>query len=91
MRSAGFVKNAAIYSICIIFAWWLSSFDKPLNGLTQWVMDTAYSTFGSGLSGSYEADADPVRFIALLVMVLIYAMVLFLLIRLALRKFQNKR
>ena len=48
MRSAGFVKNAAIYSICIVFAWWLSSFGKPLNGLTQWVMDTAYSTFGSG-------------------------------------------
>lgn len=91
MRSAGFVKNAAIYSICIVFAWWLSSFGKPLNGLTQWVMDTAYSTFGSGLSGSYEADADPVRFIALILMVLIYATVLFLLTRLVLRKFQAKR
>jgi hypothetical protein len=54
-------------------------------------MDTAYSTFGYGLSGSYEAAADPVRFIALIVMVLIYATVLFLLIRLALGKLKNKR
>jgi hypothetical protein len=77
MRSAGFVKNAAIYSICIVFAWWLSSFGKPLNGLTQWVMDTAYSTFGSGFSGSYEADADP-GIVAIILMVLIYATVLFL-------------
>jgi len=91
MRTVGFVKYAALYSSCIIFSWWLSSFGKPLNGITQWAMDTAYITFGSGLSGSYEAYADPVRFIALIVMVLIYATVLFLLIRLALRKFQHKR
>lgn len=91
MRTVGFVKYAALYSICIVFSWWLSSFGKPLNELTQWVMDTAYSTFGSGVSGLYEADADPVRFIALIVMVLIYAMVLFLLLRLVLRKFQTKR
>ncbi len=91
MRIVGFVKNAALYSICIIFSWWLSSFGKPLNGITQWAMDTAYSAFGSGLSGSYEADADPVRFMALILMVLFYATVLFLLTRIVLRKFQNKR
>lgn len=91
MRTVGFVKYAALYSICIIFSWSLSSFGKPLNGITQWAMDTAYSTFDSGLSGSYEADADPIRFIALILMVLICATVLFLLIRIALRKLKNKR
>ena len=54
-------------------------------------MDTAYNTFGSGLSGSYETDADPVRFIALILMVLIYATILFLLTRLVQRKFQANR
>lgn len=88
MRTVGFVKNAALYSICIVFSWWLASFGKPLNGLTEGVMDTAYSAFGSGLSGSYEVDADPIRFIALIVMVLIYATVLYLLLGVVIRKFQ---
>lgn len=54
-------------------------------------MDKAYSVFGSMLSEPYEPDADPIRFTAIIVAVLVYAIVMFVILRLLFRKFQAKR
>jgi hypothetical protein len=54
-------------------------------------MDKAYSVFGSMLSEPYEADADPIRFTAIIVAVLIYAVVMFVILRLLFRKFLVNR
>jgi hypothetical protein len=83
--------NIALFVLCVVLSGWLSSFGKPLNGVTIWFMDKAYSVFGSMLSEPYEADADPIRFTAIIVAVLIYAIVMFVILRLLFRKFQANR
>lgn len=83
--------NVLLYILCVVLSGWLSSYGKPLNGITSWFVEKAYSLFGSSLSGVYEAEADPVRFTAFIVAVLIYATVMYVILRLLFRNFQANR
>lgn len=76
-----FVKNAALFVVCFIVAFVLSMHGMPLNAPTLAAMDYAYQTFGHSLAGNYEHGADPASFTAIMVVNLVYAMILFALIK----------
>ena len=81
-----YIKNSLLFAVCFLFALWLSSYGKPLNGITLWVMDHTWCLFNSRLSEPYESGADPISFITILVMALLYALLLFFFIRMVLKK-----
>ena len=81
MPTAKFAKNAALFVVCFIVAFVLSMHGMPLNAPTLAILDYAYQTFGHSLAGDYEQGADPVSFTAILVANLVYALILFALLK----------
>lgn len=81
MPTVKFVKNAALFVVCFIVAFVLSMHGMPLNTPTLAIVDYAYQTFGDALAGNYEQGADPVSFTAILVANLIYALILFAILK----------
>ncbi|MBH1932246.1 hypothetical protein PJX95_08190 [Serratia rubidaea] len=90
MQTARFVKNAALFVVCFIVAFVLSMHGMPLNAPTLAIVDYAYQTFGHSLAGNYEQGADPVSFTAILVANLVYALILFALIKRIAKTFNKK-
>ncbi|NIF23071.1 hypothetical protein F3J40_15880 [Pantoea sp. Acro-835] len=86
MKGVNITKNIVGFILCFIVAFWMSSYGKPLYTLTSWVVEHAYLMFGKYQSGSYEAESDPVTFSSLILVVCVYAGILFLLIKRLLRK-----
>ncbi|CAI0927160.1 Uncharacterised protein [Serratia ficaria] len=77
MTTAKFVKSWGLFVACFIIAFVLSMHGMPLNTPTLAVADYAYQTFGNSLNSSYEEGADPVTFTALFAVNLVYALILF--------------
>lgn len=86
MPVAKCVKHSLLFVACFLIALWLSSYGKPLNSITLWVMDHVWSLFNSHLTQPYESGADPVSFIAIMVMALLYVLLLFVFIQMVMKK-----
>lgn len=79
------IKNAGLFFICLVTAFCLSIYGMPLNSLTVGVSDWAYTTFRPLISTPYEADADPTSFFAFVIMLCVYASIMFVIVKLILR------
>jgi len=62
----------------------------PLYSLTEWLVDHSHELFGRYQADVYEAGTDPVTFFSLLVVIFIYAAVLYWLMKLLIGKISNK-
>ncbi|MCZ3381875.1 hypothetical protein O3S68_06145 [Kosakonia sp. SOY2] len=82
---AEYIKNAGLFFICFVAALCLSIYGMPLNSLTVGVSDWAYATFRPLISTPYEADADPTSFFAFVIMLCVYASIMFVIVKLILR------
>ncbi|QKJ87404.1 hypothetical protein PMPD1_2462 [Paramixta manurensis] len=89
LKTAKYVKNIALFIICFILAFVISMYGMPLNSLTQSVVDWSYAHFSHILTGVYESESDPVTFTALMVMLLLYALILFFIIKKGLSFFRK--
>ena len=89
MRTANFVKKAAGFVLCFIVAFILSSYGMPLHQPSSWMIDYLYQTFSRYQAGTYEPDADPVTFISIIAVVSVYAILLYWLFKMALRKLKR--
>lgn len=83
---AGYVKNAGLFCLCLVAAFCLSIYGMPLNDLTVGVSDWAYATFHMLISTPYEADADPISFFGFVIMLCVYASIMFAIVKLILRR-----
>ncbi|GEM_PF-533904 len=79
------IKNTGLFFICLVTAFCLSIYGMPLNSLTVGVSDWAYATFRPLISTPYEADADPTSFFAFVIMLCVYASIMFVIVKLILR------
>lgn len=86
---AGYVKNVGLFCICLVAAFCLSIYGMPLNDLTVGVSDWTYATFHSLISTPDEADADPISFFAFVIMLCVYASIMFAIAKLVLHKMKN--
>jgi len=82
-------KNIIIFIVCFIVAFWLSSYGKPLYSITSAVMDFSYQELKQYLTQSYEMDLDPITISTLMLMVALYALVLFMNVRLVINKIKK--
>ncbi len=80
-----FVKNGVLFIVCFIIAFVLSMHGMPLNTPTLAIVDYVYQIFGNSF-GNYEQGADPASFTGILVANLIYALILFVLLKKAFNK-----
>ncbi|CAI8849286.1 hypothetical protein EMIT091MI3_20424 [Kosakonia quasisacchari] len=61
----------------------------PRNGLTVGISDCAYATFHTLIYTPYEANADPISFFAFVIMLCVYASIMFAIVKLILRRKKN--
>ncbi|OHT35344.1 hypothetical protein BGV46_07210 [Serratia marcescens] len=88
LKNASLVKNIVLYIACFITAFCFSRYGMPLYGLTSLIIDTSQQLFGRYQTGFYEMDADPLTFSTLIFTVALYALVIFGLVKMALRQFR---
>ncbi|PNS11617.1 hypothetical protein COO59_11415 [Mixta theicola] len=89
MQTAKFVKKAVGFALCFIVAFVLSCYGMPLYSFTTWIVDHSHQIFSRYQADTYEPDSDPVTFLSLIVVVGVYAMALYWLIKMALRKLKR--
>ncbi|MFZ4835583.1 hypothetical protein [Rouxiella sp. Mn2063] len=82
-------KNILLFIVCFFVAFWLSSYGKPLYAITSAVMDFSYQEFKHTLTQSYEMDLDPITTSTLMFMITLYALVLFMAVKLTIKKIIN--
>lgn len=90
LQTAKFVKKASGFALCFIVAFMISRYGMPLYSLTEWLVDHSHELFGRYQADVYEAGTDPVTFFSLLVVIFIYAAVLYWLMKLLIGKISNK-
>ncbi|AYL79222.1 hypothetical protein RYA95_22700 [Pseudomonas syringae pv. actinidiae] len=64
----------------------ISRYDMPLYPITSWLVDHSYQYFGHYQDDTYESGADPVTFISLMVIIFVYSLILYSLLRWLLKK-----
>lgn len=89
MPTVKFVNNGILFVVCFIIAFVLSMHGMPLNAPTLALVDYAYQIFGNSFS-NYEQGADPASFTAILVANLVYALILFALLKRIAKAFNKK-
>lgn len=87
MQPAKFVKKISGFTLCFILAFMISRYGMPLYPVTSWLVDHSYLFFNYYQDGTYEPGADPITFISLLVIIFIYALVFYCLMRWLLKKY----
>ncbi|EAY9493196.1 hypothetical protein BAX78_21800 [Salmonella enterica] len=75
------------FMLCFILAFMISRYGMPLYPITSWLIDHSYHFFSNYQDDTYEAGADPVTFISLLVVIFIYSLIFYSLIRWLLKKY----
>lgn len=89
MQTAKYVKKAAGLAICFLVAFLLSCYGMPLYSLTTWIVDHSHQLFSRYQADIYEPDSDPVTFLSLIVVVGLYALVFYWLIKTVLKKLKR--
>lgn len=90
LKTAKYVNNVIIFLICLVLAFVLSMYKMPLSNLTQSIVDWSYSHFSFLITDVYESGSDPITFSALIITLLIYAVILFTIIKMLMRFIKNK-
>ena len=57
----------------------------PLYSITSYMVDSAHDYFVKYQADIYEPDSDPVTFTALMLVIAVYALILFVLVKITLR------
>ncbi|CZW83011.1 Uncharacterised protein [Enterobacter hormaechei] len=86
MQTAKFAKKIAGFIVCYILAFMISRYGMPLYPITSWLVDHSYQYFSHYQSDTYEAGTDPITFTTLLVVIFIWALILYSLLRWLLKK-----
>ncbi len=86
MLSAKFVKNCAGWIICFIFSFMISRYGMPLYSVTAWIVEHCYQLFSPWQADTYEAGTDPVTFISLIGTITLYATILYVVLKVLVRK-----
>lgn len=81
MLTAKYGKNIILYIACFIVALFLSRYGMPLHSFTQYIVDGAHNFFDQYQKDIYEPGSDPATFIALIVVVAVYAMILYFILK----------
>lgn len=81
-----FVKKLTEFILCFILAFAISRYGMPLYPITSWLVDHSYQYFSHYQDDIYELGADPVTFISLMVIIFVYSLVLYSLLRWLLKK-----
>jgi len=82
-------KNILIFILCFMVMFYFSSYGKPLYSITSAVIHFSYQEFKQYLTQSYEMDLDPITTSTLMLMVALYALVLFVIVKLVIKKIIN--
>ncbi|WP_238996377.1 hypothetical protein [Pluralibacter gergoviae] len=80
LQTAKFVKIIAGFIVCFVMAFTFSRYGMPLYPITSWLVDHLYQYFSHYQSDTYEAGTDPVTFTSLVVVLLIWALILYFLL-----------
>lgn len=68
------IVNIGVYIVCFVSMFFMTKYIKPLYNITYWVMEKSYQKFYMYLDCCYEPYADPIRFTALIVCVMLYSL-----------------
>lgn len=86
MQTAKFVKKTAGFFVCFIVAFMVSRYGMPLYPLTAWLVEHSYQIFSSYQNDVYEAGTDPVTFFSLMAVIGLYALAIYWLVKMAVKK-----
>ena len=86
MQTAKFVRKTAGFLVCFIMAFMVSRYGMPLYPLTAWLVEHSYQVFSSYQYDVYEAGTDPVTFFSLMTVTAFYALVMYWLVKAAVKK-----
>lgn len=90
MQTAKHVKNLVLFIACIGIAFFFSRYGMPLYSFTSFIVDGSYHLFSHNLQDVYESGSDPITFTTLIVMELVYAAILFALIKIIAKKLKGR-
>lgn len=85
MQTANFVKKAGGFVLCFMLAFVLSRYGMPLHQPSTWFINQLCQIFSRYQTDIYEPGTDPATFISLIVVMSVYAFVLYWLFKMALR------
>ncbi|WP_057435147.1 hypothetical protein [Pseudomonas syringae group genomosp. 3] len=86
MQAEKFVKKLTEFMLCFVLAFAISRYDMPLYPITSWLVDHSYQYFSYYQDDIYESGVDPVTFISLMVIIFVYSLILYSLLRWLLKK-----
>ncbi|SFO05956.1 hypothetical protein SAMN05428971_2749 [Candidatus Pantoea varia] len=86
MQTAKFARKAAGFFVCFIVAFMVSRYGMPLYPLTAWLVEHSHQIFSSYQDDVYEAGADPVTFFSLVTVIALYALAMYWLVKMAIKK-----
>ncbi len=86
LQAEKFVKKLTEFILCFILAFAISRYGMPLYPITSWLVDHSYQYFSHYQDDTYESGADPVTFISLMVIIFVYSLILYSLLRWLLKK-----
>lgn len=89
MKTVKYVKNILLFALCFAIAFGLTKYGMPLYSFTFSIADFIHNTFGKYQTGIYEFDSDPLTFFSVLTLIIIYALVLFFVVKLLISKFKK--